>query len=71
MDQYRHPGQIVFYLPDKKYGYVRLTGTLEEFHFRAANLRYAEPHSGDPITFTLHKTNRGYVADDITPAGLA
>jgi hypothetical protein len=31
-------GIIIFYLPEKGYGYLRLDGTREEFHFRAKNV---------------------------------
>ena len=66
-----HTGTIVFYLVDKKYGYLRLAGTREEFHFRGKNLRYDLPKAGDLVTFSIRRTSQGYVADDIRRAGLA
>ena len=66
-----HTGTIVFYLPEKKYGYLRLAQTREEFHFRSKHLRYDLPKAGDLVTFSIRKTSQGYVADDIRRAGLA
>ena len=64
-------GELVFYLPDKGYGYVRLAGTREEFHFRAKNLRYDNPRAGDLVRFVLVTTRQGYFADVIERANLA
>ena len=63
-------GELVFYLPDKGYGYVRLAGTREEFHFRAKNLRYDNPRAGDLVRFVLKTTRQGYFADAIERANL-
>ena len=67
----RHTGRILFYLPDKGFGYVRLAGTYEEFHFRAKNLSYARPAKDDLVTFRILDAKQGYYADDIQRLGLA
>ena len=63
----RSPGRIVFYLPERGTGYLRLEGTLEEFHFRRQNLREgtAMVQKGDLVYFTLCEGRGGYYADDI------
>ena len=63
-------GELIFYLPDKGYGYVRLAGTREEFHFRTKNLRYDQPRAGDLVRFVLKATKQGYFADGIERANL-
>ena len=63
-------GTILFYLEDKQYGYVRLQGTREEFHFRYKNLRYEDPQAGDLVRFRIKRTAQGYVADRIEKAPL-
>lgn len=63
-------GTIIFYLEDKRYGYLRLQGTREEFHFRAKNLNYSGPQPGDLVTFRIKKTGQGFVAHDINRANL-
>ena len=64
---------VIFYYPDKGYGYLRLTGTREEFHFRRSNLLdpAAPPAAGSLVTFVLRRNRQGYFADDVRPAGLA
>ena len=57
-------------MEDKQYGYVRLQGTREEFHFRARNLRYDDPRAGDPVRFRIKRTAQGYVADQVERANL-
>ena len=69
--QTAHTGRVIFYLPDKGYGYVRLEGTHEEFHFRTKNLRYTLPVADDLVTFTIRQTGQGYYADNISRANLA
>lgn len=63
-------GTVLFYLPDKRYGYVRVAGTREEFYFREKNLTYQGVKSGDMIRFVLKRTGQGYIADRIELAGL-
>ena len=63
-------GTILFYLSDKNYGYVRVAGTREEFHFRAKNLRYDSPQAGDLVSFRIKRTGQGFVADRIERANL-
>ncbi|CAH0998840.1 hypothetical protein LEM8419_00155 [Neolewinella maritima] len=69
MDDYS-PGIIVFYLPDKGYGYVRLADTREEFHFRRQHLRVDSVQRGDRVRFILRQGRQGYFADAIEPAGV-
>lgn len=66
-----HTGVIVFYLPDRGYGYLRLLGTREEFHFRKKNLLVDGLAAGDTVTFMLKEGRQGYYADEISKAGLA
>ena len=63
----RSPGRIVFYLPERGTGYLRLEGTLEEFHFRRNNLRegVGPVRKGDAVFFTLREGRGGYYADDV------
>lgn len=70
MDVERTPGIILFYDPKKGYGYLRLTGTLEEFHFRHKNLKAGPVTGGDAVTFVLRQGSQGYYADEILPVGL-
>lgn len=59
-----YQGVILFYLPDKGYGYLRISGTREEFHFRKANL--LQPvQAGDQVSFQLKQHRNGYFADQI------
>ena len=67
----RHTGRILFYLEDKGYGYLRLAGTREEFHFRRKNLQFTNPVVGELVTFVIKKLKSGVCADEITRAGLA
>lgn len=67
----KHIANVLFYLTDKGYGYLRLAGTREEFHFRAKNLLVDKVVAGDVVTFVLRKGKQGYYADGITKAGLA
>ena len=66
-----YQGVIIFYLPEKGYGYLRLSGTREEFHFRRKHLTGAEVQSGDTVRFTLREGKQGYFADEIAPTGIA
>lgn len=67
----QHTGIIVFYLPEKGYGYLRLAGTQEEFHFRAKNLKTVTVRAGDVVRFVLREGRQGYFADDISDARIA
>ncbi|OAV44133.1 hypothetical protein [Lewinella sp. 4G2] len=67
----KHTGRILFYLETKGYGYLRLEGTLEEFHFRRKNLRFTEPQAGELVTFSIKALKSGVCADEIERAGLA
>ena len=59
-----YQGVILFYLPDKGYGYLRIPGTREEFHFRKENL--LQPvQAGDQVSFLLKQQRHGYFADQI------
>lgn len=59
-----YTGTIVFYLPGKGFGYVRIPDTHEEFHFRAHNLLQAVA-AGDYVRFQLKQGKQGYFADQI------
>jgi cold shock CspA family protein len=59
-----YQGVILFYLTDKGYGYLRIPGTREEFHFRKENL--LQPvQAGDQVSFLLKQQRHGYFADQI------
>jgi len=66
----RAPGIVVFYDPEKGYGYLRLAGTLEEFHFRRGNLADGLVVKGDAVTFVLRQGRQGYFADEVKRAGM-
>lgn len=66
-----HQGIIIFYLPDKGYGYLRLIGTHEEFHFRAKNMLEEGLTKGDMVRFKLKEGRQGYYADEIRHHSLA
>ena len=57
-------GIIVYYLPAKGYGYVRVPGTHEEFYFRTHHLRQPV-QAGDHVQFQLKEGPQGYYADEI------
>ncbi|THH39433.1 S1 domain-containing protein [Neolewinella litorea] len=63
-------GTIVFYLPDRGFGYLRLQGTREEFYFRRRNLLVPVVRKGDLVRFVLRDGPQGYYADAIEPGGL-
>jgi len=65
-----HTGVILFYLEDKGYGYLRLEGTREEFHFRKKHLLVAAVKKGELVRFKLRQGRQGYYADEIARAGL-
>ncbi|NJB86772.1 cold shock CspA family protein [Lewinella marina] len=71
MDSAPSFGTIVFYLPERGFGYLRLRGSREEFHFRRRNLLVATVRKGDLVRFVLRDGPQGYYADAIEPAGLA
>lgn len=59
-------GIIIFYLPSKGYGYVRVPDTREEFRFRTINL--SKPvEAGDHVWFVLKEDRKGYFADEVEP----
>lgn len=66
-----HTGTILFYLADKGYGYLRLAGTREEFHFQRKNILVAQLAAGDLVSFELRESRQGYYADRIQKKGLA
>ena len=57
-------GVVVFYLPQKRYGYLRVPGTREEFYFREDNLREAV-QAGAMVRFVLKQGRYGFFADEI------
>ena len=63
-------GRIIFYLPERGTGYLRLEGTLEEFYFQRRHLRGKQVKKGDLVRFVLREGRQGYYADEIEPAGL-
>lgn len=67
----KHTGEIIFYLPAKGYGYLRLRGTREEFHFRAKNLLSDTVTAGDHVTFVLRDGRQGYFADEVKKENIA
>ena len=57
-------GQILFYLPDRDFGYVRVPDTREEFYFRGKHCR-TPVRAGDRVRFRLREGKQGYYADEI------
>lgn len=66
-----HQGIIIFYLAEKGYGYLRLRGTREEFHFRGEDVRSPALGKGDAVTFRLAEGRQGYYAAEVRRANLA
>lgn len=64
-------GVIIFYLAEKGYGYLRLRGTREEFHFRARQVIGSGLQTGDIVRFTLAQGRQGYFADQVKKLELA
>ncbi len=64
-------GIILFYLPDRGHGYLRLEGTREEFHFRKSNLANGAVKQGDLVRFVLREGRQGYYADEVALANRA
>ena len=64
-------GVVVFYLPERGYGYLRLEGTREEFYFRRANLAGPAVQPGDRVRFLLREGRQGYYADAVTRIEMA
>lgn len=62
------PGLVIFYDPEKGYGYLRLEGTREEFHFRRVNLADGPVRKGDAVTFVLREGRSGWFADGVRVA---
>lgn len=67
----RQQGTVIFYLRDKGYGYIRLMGTREEFHFREKNLATDLINATDQVTFIVKEGRQGYFADAIKRMGVA
>lgn len=63
-------GTVLFYLPEKGYGYLRLEGTREEFYFRRQHLAGPPVKKGDRVRFVLRDGRQGYYADAVELAGL-
>jgi len=59
-----YTGIIVFYLPAKGYGYLRVPDTREEFYFKSSSLSQVVK-AGDYVRFTLKQNKQGYFADEI------
>lgn len=57
-------GVIIFYLPEKGYGYLRVADTREEFHFQEKHLQQPV-RAGDRVRFALKQNRQGYFADQI------
>ena len=64
-------GTVLYYLPEKGYGYLRLEGTREEFYFRQRNLTGPPVRKGDRVRFVLREGRQGYYADSVEVVGLA
>ncbi len=64
-------GIIVFYLPEKGYGYLRLLDTKEDFHFREENLLCGSVTAGELVSFELKQGRQGYFADKVRKSGMA
>lgn len=64
-------GVVIFYLAEKGYGYLRLRGTREEFHFRAKQVISPDLKAGDLVRFRLAEGRQGYYADQVELANLA
>lgn len=67
----KYSGIIIFYLSDKGYGYLRLNGTREEFHFRAKNVMDGPVSAGDQVSFVLREGRQGNFADEILRINIA
>jgi cold shock CspA family protein len=70
MDTVTYTGIIIFFLPAKGYGYLRIPDTREEFHFKSASLSQAVK-AGDYVRFKLKQNKQGYFADEIEPLKIA
>lgn len=66
-----HLGIILFYLPEKGYGYLRLLDTREEFHFTKKNVLAGILTKGEMVRFQLKESRQGYYADEIVRAGIS
>jgi len=63
-------GIVLFYLPAKGYGYVRVPDTHEEFRFRTTDLLQVV-QAGDRVRFTIKHEKKEYRATAITLLTLA
>jgi cold shock CspA family protein len=59
-----YTGIVIFHLPAKGYGYLRIPDTREEFHFKSVGLSQAVK-AGDYVRFKLKQSKQGYFADEI------
>ena len=57
-------GIVQFYLDEKKYGYIRVPETFEEFHFIRKDL-LTPVHKGDEVLFKLSESRHGFRAVEI------
>jgi cold shock CspA family protein len=60
-------GIVVFFLPDRDYGYVSVLDTREEFYFRGRNCQ-TPVRAGDRVRFRLCEGKQGYYADELQNA---
>lgn len=63
-------GQVVFFRVDKRYGYLRLPDTKEEFYFRPASEDDHAYVAGEWVYFRIRQHKRGVDAVEVAPAGL-
>ncbi|MBR9919868.1 MAG: cold shock domain-containing protein [Bacteroidetes bacterium] len=57
-------GIVQFYLSDKKYGYIRVSDTREEFFFSGRKLAFT-PQKGEEVQFELKEDKQGLKAINI------
>lgn len=60
-------GVVQFYLDERKYGYIRVPETREEFHFLGKDL-HGRVKKGDHVAFRLSESRHGFRATDIHKA---
>ncbi len=58
-------GIIRFFLTNKKYGYVRKEGTLEEYYIPGRKLEHLQLKKGDRIRFQIEKRSNQLIATHI------
>lgn len=62
-------GIIRFFLSDKKYGYVRKDGTLEEYYIPGRKLEHLKLKKGDRIRFQIERKSSQLIATQIQRIG--